>query len=132
MPYCRHCSVTRRTVSTPLLCPATRGRPLRSAHRPLPSMMTATCFGRLFTSSWARSCSIVWFLLFIPGESPFYTHATRRHLGYSVFHNCSGTQENNREKWRMNGQREIYDVNKRTSFPPFLQFPPFHLKGSMV
>ena len=32
----------RRTASTPLRCPAERGSPRLSAHRPLPSMMMAT------------------------------------------------------------------------------------------
>src|ERR1700737_1181490 len=35
-------STTRRIASTPAWCPAERGSPRRTAHRPLPSMMTAT------------------------------------------------------------------------------------------
>src|SRR6266853_202060 len=35
-------STRRRIASTPAWCPAERGRPRRSAHRPLPSMITAT------------------------------------------------------------------------------------------
>ena len=34
-----------RTAFTPSPCPATRGRPRLVAHRPLPSMMTATWRG---------------------------------------------------------------------------------------
>src|SRR5699024_11107421 len=33
------------TTVMPSLCPAIRGRPFLLAHRPLPSMIIATCFG---------------------------------------------------------------------------------------
>ena len=35
-----------RAARTPSRCPATRGRPRSPAHRPFPSMITATCRGR--------------------------------------------------------------------------------------
>src|SRR5215469_15376750 len=39
------CSMTRRAVSRPALCPRLRGNPRFLAQRPLPSMMMATCCG---------------------------------------------------------------------------------------
>src|SRR5215468_9060909 len=43
MPSAGDASTTRRTASTPARCPAARGRPRRTAQRPLPSIMMATC-----------------------------------------------------------------------------------------
>src|SRR5512145_3499477 len=39
-------STTARTARTPIRCPSTRGSPRSFAHRPLPSMMMATCRGK--------------------------------------------------------------------------------------
>ena len=44
-PISRAARVTARTASTPARWPSLRARPRRSAHRPLPSMMTATWRG---------------------------------------------------------------------------------------
>src|SRR5512139_3503154 len=46
MPISRAHSATARTARTPIRCPSTRGSPRSAAHRPFPSMMTATCRGR--------------------------------------------------------------------------------------
>src|SRR5512139_2842101 len=45
MPSSRAHSTTARTARTPIRCPSTRGSPRSAAHRPFPSMMTATCRG---------------------------------------------------------------------------------------
>src|SRR5262247_3906412 len=50
MPSSSAPRTTARTASTPARCPALRSSPRRSAQRPLPSMMMATCFG----SRWLR------------------------------------------------------------------------------
>jgi hypothetical protein len=43
-----------RTVSTPRLWPATRGRNLFFAQRPFPSMMMAICLGMVLVSGISR------------------------------------------------------------------------------
>src|SRR5262245_30597432 len=43
MPVRAAVSTIRRTVRAPARCPAERAKPRRSAQRPLPSMMIATC-----------------------------------------------------------------------------------------
>ena len=43
--YSMQCLIKPLTASVPRLCPAIRVRPWELAHRPLPSMITATCFG---------------------------------------------------------------------------------------
>src|SRR5579883_953905 len=45
MPNSAAAATVRRTASAPRRCPAMRGRPRALAHRPLPSMMTATWAG---------------------------------------------------------------------------------------
>src|SRR5512134_296063 len=45
MPSSSALRTMARTASTPARCPALRSSPRRSAQRPLPSMMTATCSG---------------------------------------------------------------------------------------
>src|SRR5216683_522910 len=50
IPRSAHAFTTSRTVSTPLRCPATRGRNRFFAQRPFPSMMIATCRGMPVTS----------------------------------------------------------------------------------
>src|SRR4051794_15733799 len=56
----------RRTASTPLRCPAERGSPCRSAHRPLPSIMIATWRG---TGALSRQAE-VWLCSFIKQAPP--------------------------------------------------------------
>src|SRR5271165_4367733 len=45
MPSSWAARTTRRNASTPRRWPSARGKPRAAAHRPLPSMMTATCNG---------------------------------------------------------------------------------------
>src|SRR5207245_7816999 len=45
MPSSWAARTTRRNASTPRRWPSARGRPRAAAHRPLPSMMMATCSG---------------------------------------------------------------------------------------
>src|SRR5262245_38935321 len=47
----------RRAALTPSRCPTTLGRPRRVAHRPLPSMMMATCSGSGCARMAARSAA---------------------------------------------------------------------------
>src|SRR6185436_19366790 len=47
MPVRAADSTMRLTVRAPARCPAERAKPRRSAQRPLPSMMIATCIARL-------------------------------------------------------------------------------------
>ncbi len=51
IPSRRAARIVARTASAPRSCPAVRGSPLPWAHRPLPSMMMATCCGRRLTST---------------------------------------------------------------------------------
>ena len=58
MPSRADASTTSRTESMPARWPSARGRCRRAAHRPLPSMMTATCIGsRSKSTSRAREAS---------------------------------------------------------------------------
>src|SRR6185503_11993997 len=52
--------IVRRTASAPRLCPAVRGRPRCRAHRPLPSMMMATCRG-CCPPAVSPAASVTWF-----------------------------------------------------------------------
>ena len=45
MPISIAAQTIRCRAASPALCPAVRGKPILSAHRPLPSMTQATCFG---------------------------------------------------------------------------------------
>src|SRR5882672_8305569 len=67
MPVRAADSTIRRTVRAPALCPAERANPRRSAQRPLPSMMIATCMARLRTFRRLDQCFEV---LQVAGEHP--------------------------------------------------------------
>ena len=56
MPSASAARTISASRSSPWLCPSVRARPCRSAHRPLPSMITATCIGQA-RYRWSRSCS---------------------------------------------------------------------------
>jgi hypothetical protein len=56
MSRCAQSSTTRRTTLTLERWPATRGKPRSRAHRPLPSMMIATCCG--VSAMWCRKLRV--------------------------------------------------------------------------